>query len=105
MKAWKSTGQTLLTKPAYDLARASGESLPEEARWLAHGLYELQDIPDPVEIFEVGLPRTSPLAPPAEGEKVHWIRDPAKPARLPAPLTWLVIALFLIALVLFYLSR
>ncbi|MEO1369098.1 MAG: putative peptide modification system cyclase, partial [Acidobacteriota bacterium] len=56
-------GQTLMTRAAYELARASELPAPgEELEWLAHGKYRVQGLIEPVSVFEVGVPARSPLA-------------------------------------------
>jgi hypothetical protein len=67
-------GQTLLTKPAFDLAQRvtlGQETIPEAAVWLTHGHYLLQGIEEPIELCEVGLQGVSPLAPPPDSEKIR----------------------------------
>lgn len=75
--------QILLTRGAFDLARAAAEELGEAAdprdgndplRWLAHGAYAVDDswgldqlTDGPIDLFEVGVEGVAPLRPPAEG--------------------------------------
>lgn len=66
--------QTLLTRGAFDLARqaASREPLAAgELRWLAHGLYVLKGVEEPVEIFEVGERGFAPLLVPKSTAKAR----------------------------------
>jgi len=66
--------QTLLTRGAFDVARRAetgGDSLGAELHWLAHGTYLFKGVEEPVEIFEVGVDKLSPLTPPGESEKVR----------------------------------
>ncbi|MEM1206401.1 MAG: tetratricopeptide repeat protein [Acidobacteriota bacterium] len=59
-------GQILLSRQAFDLARQSAEAVGPEVRWLAHGKYEIEGIPEPLPVFEVGIDGDAPLAPPSE---------------------------------------
>ena len=66
--------QTLLTRGAFDVARRAEtgvDSLGAELQWLAHGTYLFKGVEEPVEIFEVGVEKLSPLTPPGESEKVR----------------------------------
>ncbi|HYN23049.1 MAG TPA: tetratricopeptide repeat protein [Thermoanaerobaculia bacterium] len=66
--------QTLLTHAAFDLARRAsvGETMAaRQPRWLAHGPYLLQGIDEPVEVFEVGLAGSAPLAAPQDSPKAR----------------------------------
>jgi class 3 adenylate cyclase len=66
-------GQTLLSAGAFDLSRraAAGALARDDLRWLAHGAYRLKGVEEPVEVFEVGLERLSPLQAPADSEKAR----------------------------------
>jgi WD40 repeat protein/class 3 adenylate cyclase len=66
------SGQTLLTRGAFDLARraAVGEIAGESLEWLAHGRYLLKGVDEPVDLFEVGRPDMAPLTAPADSDKV-----------------------------------
>ena len=67
-------GQTLLTRAAFDMARRAAvgnDSVPAEARWLAHGAYYFKGIGETVEVFEVGLPGPGRLARPADSNKAR----------------------------------
>ena len=67
-------GQTLLTRTAFDLARAAVDQehpLGDAAvHWLDHGTYRLEGVSMPVELFEVGLEGQAPLRAPAEPNPV-----------------------------------
>src|SRR5688500_16620283 len=70
-------GQILLTRSAFDEARqfvsefrADGET-PVPLKWMAHGEYLLKGNPDPLEVFEVGIERISPLTAPPDTEKAR----------------------------------
>jgi WD40 repeat protein/serine/threonine protein kinase/class 3 adenylate cyclase len=66
------SGQTLLTRGAFDLARraAVGEIAGESLKWLAHGRYVLKGVDEPVDLFEVGRADQAPLMAPADSDKV-----------------------------------
>ncbi|MEO1088688.1 MAG: putative peptide modification system cyclase, partial [Acidobacteriota bacterium] len=82
-------GQTLLTRAAYELARAADLQSPgEELEWMAHGKYRVQGLIEPVSVFEVGVPALSPLsAPPGSSKIRRFDAGPAasKPALLVLP--------------------
>lgn len=64
-------GRILLTRNAFDLARAALPGRGEgeaggSARWLAHGAYLIPELDEPLEVFEVGFEGLAPLAPPAD---------------------------------------
>lgn len=66
--------QTLMSDGAFHLAReaAADTNLSErELRWLAHGPYLFKGVPDPVDVFEVGLPGISLLEVPPDSEKAR----------------------------------
>jgi len=66
-------GQTLVSMVASTVARRSAVGEDSKARgasWLAHGLYSLKGIDEPMEIFEVGIEGISPLKAPPSSEKV-----------------------------------
>ena len=66
--------QTLMTDAAFQFAReaAVDTDLPQrELRWLAHGPYLFKGVPDPVDVFEVGIPGVSLLEVPPDSEKVR----------------------------------
>lgn len=59
--------QTLLTRAVFDLARRSAvDDTLGAARlhWLAHGAYVFTGVPEPLEVFEVGVEGFAPLAEP-----------------------------------------
>ncbi len=69
------SGQTLLTRTAFDVARehagqATGASDAEvgELRWLSHGRYMLAGVDDAVEVYEVGEGSAPLTAPPDASE-------------------------------------
>ena len=66
-------GQILMTRAAFDSARQEDGSIPDgvEYRWLAHGIYKVEGIEEPLEIFEVGIPGLSPLKPPDDSGEVQ----------------------------------
>ncbi|MEM8997832.1 MAG: hypothetical protein AAGF23_23825, partial [Acidobacteriota bacterium] len=82
-------GQTLLTRAAYELARASGIAPSgEDLEWLAHGKYRVQGLIEPVSVYEVGVSARSPLAAPPGSSKIRrFDAGPAasKPALLVLP--------------------
>lgn len=72
------TRQTLISRGVYDLARRSAvgsEDLPEGLAWREHGRYHMKGVEEPVEVFEVGVEGSSPLAPPADTKKVKRVRE------------------------------
>jgi serine/threonine-protein kinase len=62
--------QILLTRNAFDSVRQQVITTADDApiEWLAHGPYRLKGLEEPVEIFEAGIPRLSPLAPPPDSD-------------------------------------
>ncbi|MCH8823933.1 MAG: tetratricopeptide repeat protein [Planctomycetes bacterium] len=65
-------GQTLITQAAFDLARrgvVGSDAAPEGTAWVAHGLYMLKGVDEPVEIFEAGVKGVAPLSAPPDTEK------------------------------------
>jgi class 3 adenylate cyclase len=71
-------GQILMTRSAFDLARPVLTASPsgDKLEWKAHGLYELQGVEGPREVFEVGVPGLSPLAQPEGSAKARRIQAP-----------------------------
>lgn len=59
-------GQSLLSRAIFDLARQTPATGFEDARWMAHGSYEIDGLEEPLEIFEVGREGFAPLALPEE---------------------------------------
>lgn len=94
--------QILLTRAAFDAARQQVSSTPlgEAVEWLAHGLYAIKGLEEPVEIFEAGVAGLSPLHPPAgseratrqvrpdEEETLGW--RPATDLRIPGRPNWVL---------------
>lgn len=79
-------GQVLMTRAVFDLARQHGCAELEHLRWVAHGSYDVQDIEQTVDLFEVGLAGHAPLSPP--GDTPHARRHKAQTHTLgwrPAP--------------------
>ncbi|MEM7584973.1 MAG: tetratricopeptide repeat protein [Acidobacteriota bacterium] len=64
------SGQTLLSRHAFDLARRAAVDFEKasELRWLAHGAWRLFGVADPVDVFEVGREGKAPLQAPAESD-------------------------------------
>ena len=60
--------QTLISAATRE---ALGDALPAGAIVESHGHYRLKGIEEPVEVFELGVPGTSPLAPPADVDKAY----------------------------------
>jgi serine/threonine-protein kinase len=71
--------QLLVTRGAFDEARQSVRELPSigdgaasddapswPLRWMAHGRYVLEGSEEPLEVFEVGVQGSAPLAPPPD---------------------------------------
>ncbi len=60
--------QTLLTQGAFDLARRAivGADVPDGTAWVAHGPYLLKGCEEPVELFEIGVEGSAPLAVPPD---------------------------------------
>ena len=65
LAALAEPGQILMTRGAFDLARQRAHPDASEARWLAHGSYEIDGLDEPVEVFEVGVAGRAHLRPPA----------------------------------------
>ncbi|MEE8525706.1 MAG: protein kinase, partial [Thermoanaerobaculia bacterium] len=63
--------QTLLTRGAFDLARQAVAHGERDLRWLAHGSYLFDDLPDPLEVCEVGEVGLAPLAAPADSDRAR----------------------------------
>ncbi|MEO8134144.1 MAG: tetratricopeptide repeat protein [Betaproteobacteria bacterium] len=61
-------GQTLLSRAAREGLQAT---LPHGAELERHGYYRLKGIEEPVEVFELGVPGTSPFSPPADVDKAY----------------------------------
>ncbi|MCH8332489.1 protein kinase, partial [Candidatus Sumerlaeota bacterium] len=63
--------QILITRAIFDSARQQIKTSPSGApiQWLAHGSYIFKGIGEPLEIFEVGIERLSPLSPPTDSDK------------------------------------
>lgn len=76
--------QILLTRHAFDSVRqqtlTAADGTPVQC--LAHGPYVFKGVDDPLEIFEVGLPGFSPLAPPPDSEKARRAIAPGDEATL-----------------------
>jgi len=85
------SGQTLLTRGAFDVARTAargGDSLGGDVQWLAHGPYVIKGVEEPFEVFEAGVVGRAPLSPPGNTEKVHRAIRPGEEGLLgwrPAP--------------------
>jgi serine/threonine protein kinase/class 3 adenylate cyclase len=69
-------GQILLTGTAFNDARQYVNRSPDILRdapclrWIAHGKYLFKGADDPLEVYEVGIDKFSPLSRPADSEKV-----------------------------------
>ncbi len=89
-------GQTLLTRGAFDLARRAAVGEPERSgswRWESHGIYELEALDEPLELFEVGEEQVAVFLPPSGSEGARkvvrgaqWQASPG--AQLPARPNW-----------------
>ena len=66
-----SRHQILMTRQAFDLARQTAAAELEGVRWLAHGNYEIDGLPEPLELFEVGRRDLSPLRPPPDSPRAR----------------------------------
>ncbi len=82
-----SRPQILLTRGMADLLRTS--DLGPSAKfahicWWRHGKYEMRDLPQPVEVFEVGLQGLSSWNPPREGEEACRLEDEETPGWRPS---------------------
>ncbi len=95
------SGQTLLTRAAFDVARRSVVDVAGEAeklRWLAHGRYTFKGVEEPVEVFEVGEEGRAPLTPPRDSAKAARVCDddvalgwrPAPGLRMPGRKDWTI---------------
>ncbi|MEM8960614.1 MAG: SUMF1/EgtB/PvdO family nonheme iron enzyme [Acidobacteriota bacterium] len=63
------SGQTLLTRAAYEVVRRSAVDVDDGSiAWRAHGRYRFAGIGEEIEIFEVGSSATAPLAAPVGGD-------------------------------------
>lgn len=77
-------GQTLLSRAAFDLARADSlTTVPVD--WMAHGSYRVKGIEEGVEVFEVGEPGVAPLRPPDDSDKARRVDDDTVTGWRPAP--------------------
>lgn len=70
------SGQTLLTRTAFELARRAlvgerAEAESSDLSWLAHGDYRFEHPDEIVEVFEVGKPGIAPLTPPKAQEEIR----------------------------------
>ncbi len=67
------SGQTLITRGAFELAQRADADEPGERplRWMSHGLYRFQGVEEPIEVCEVGIERRSPLRPPTAAGKAR----------------------------------
>lgn len=77
LSALSIAGQTLISRPTFDLARRAlvGEPMNgTELKWLAHGPYHFKGIDEPLEVFEVGINGLAPLVAPPDSEKGFRIR-------------------------------
>jgi predicted ATPase/class 3 adenylate cyclase len=73
-------GQTLLS----DAAREALGDLTDGSEVRSHGHYRLKGVAEPMELFEIGLPESSPFAPPPDAAKAYRVLrsgDLWKPAR------------------------
>ncbi|HVS13201.1 MAG TPA: protein kinase [Thermoanaerobaculia bacterium] len=65
------------------LASSGGRDSPErQVEWLAHGSYELPGVDDAVEVLEVGVAGSAPLAPPADSSRGRRVVAPGEEATL-----------------------
>lgn len=71
--ALAGSGQTLLSRTAYEVARRGvvGDEGAAELTWVAHGSYTFAGLTEPVDVYEVGIPGVAPLAPPAESSSAR----------------------------------
>ncbi len=77
LSALSIAGQTLVSRPTFDMARRAlvGEPIKGgELKWLAHGPYHFKGIDEPLEVFEVGISGLAPLVAPPDSEKGFRIR-------------------------------
>ncbi len=66
------TGQTLLSRAAYEVALRSDTSDDVgNLRWLEHGPYHFQGVAGSLDVFEVGIYGAAPLRPPAGSERAR----------------------------------
>jgi serine/threonine protein kinase/WD40 repeat protein len=94
--------QLLVTAPVFDVARQELTSAAdgEPIEWLAHGLYAIKGLDEPVQIYEVGLKHLSPLRAPAgsatarrmlaPGEESVLGWRPAKSRSVPGRANWVL---------------
>ncbi len=77
--------QPLLTSTAFSLAKrsAEGESFAREWQWVSHEPYRFKGIPEPVEIFEVGIRDSGPFTAPVGSAKAKPASPSARPAVTP----------------------
>jgi len=70
-------GQTLLTRPAFAMARHSEVEEGMDARvvWIAHGRFLVKGIEDPVAVFEAAILGQSPMATPLDSEKAQRVAE------------------------------
>jgi predicted ATPase/class 3 adenylate cyclase len=74
-------GQTLMSAAAREALAAA---LPEVGEIESHGHYRLKGVEEPIEIFELGMRRTSPFSPPPDVDKAYRVvfaGDLWRPAR------------------------
>ena len=69
-------GQTLLTRPAFDLTRRAAVGVEGTSDWVweSHGLYRVQGVADPIEVCEIGIAGRSPLRAPVATSKARPVR-------------------------------
>ncbi len=81
-------GQILMTRAVYEDARnyvrdhpPIGEhTIDRVLEWKSHGLFEFKGNPEPLAIFEVGVPGIAPLIPPESGGKAKRIDQSEAPS-------------------------
>ena len=73
-------GQILVTQSAFDLARPVLTASPrgDKLEWEAYGPYELDGVEGSREIFEVGIPGSSPLQAPPDSHKARRANAPGR---------------------------
>jgi serine/threonine-protein kinase len=100
-------GQILLTDTAFNDARQYVNRCPEILkdapclRWMAHGRYLFKGADDPLEVYEVGLDKVSPLVRPGDSDKVKRVVPhdqestlgwrPAAALQVPGRVGWLLL--------------
>jgi len=95
------SGQTLLTRSAFDLARRAAVGGPDqrgEVQWLAHGTYTFKGVDEPLEVFEVGIAGGAPLHAPLGSDKARRFEDeddilgwrPARGQEVPERPNWIL---------------